>query len=378
MDLIQVNLQAGFGGGEVYTCFLGKALAGLGVPFRLIVNNRANWWKRNETFADDIISIRDAEEIPLLGLGAGSLLLYHTPDRGQRLAQLRGSGVRLASLAHMPAYQRETSYFAGYDLVIPVSRYVRDGLLTSGLANVYDEPLYGVAHLRHRERGLSVISAQSRYQWDTRKGRDLLLSKLEPIWQALTPTKNFSHRPGLTLGIVSRITPIKQFPRLFQAIAPALAEFPSVNIEVFGSGGYASVRDTRIALRPILKQVRWWGHQDDVEPVYPLLDFMITGLPEKEALGLNVLESQLCGTPVLAPDAPPFSETIVHGAGGYLYPDPRQDNGAGFRALIAGLVRGSLPRPNPLQSSSGLDRFSEAAFRVRVAGLLRRLESIIS
>lgn len=378
MDLTQVNLQSGFGGGEVYTCFLGKALADLGVPFRLIVNSRADWWKRNETFADDVISVQDADEISRLSLGEGSWLLYHTPDRGQRLAVLRGYGVRLASLAHMPAYQRETGYFADYDLVIPVSRYVRDGLQASGLANVYDEPLYGVAHLRHREHGSSVISSQSRYQWDTRKGRDLLLSKLAPVWQALTPTKIFSHRPGLTLGIVSRITPIKQFPGLFQAIAPVLAEFPGVNIEVFGSGGYASIRDTQNSMKPMRTQVRWWGHQDDVEPVYRLLDFMMTGLPEKEALGLNVLESQLCGTPVLAPDAPPFSETIVHGAGGYLYPDPRRDNSAGFRALIAGLVKGSLPRPNPLQASSGLDRFSEAAFRVRVAGLLRRLKSIIS
>ena len=122
--------------------------------------------------------------------------------------------------------------------------------------------------------------------------------------------------------------------------------------------------------------MRWWGHQDRIQLVYPLLDYLLTGLPEKEALGLNVLEAQLCGTPVLAPNAPPFCETVLHGQSGYLYPDPRKDSGAGFRQLLADLVSGRAPRPDPRRATDHLARFSEDAFRARVAGALESLDRV--
>ncbi|MEJ2367786.1 MAG: hypothetical protein P8Z49_05440, partial [Acidobacteriota bacterium] len=87
----------------------------------------------------------------------------------------------------------------------------------------------------------------------------------------------------MSVGIVSRITPIKQFPLLFEYLSPILQAFPAINIEIFGNGGYASIRDLRRALNPIRRQVRFWGHQQAVANVYPLVDYVLTGLPEREA-----------------------------------------------------------------------------------------------
>lgn len=370
MQFIQINLQQGFGGGEVYTCFFGRALRELGQPFDLVVNRNARWWREHDTGARQIHAVSGHQDIPNLAFQRPAWLIYHTPDGGGRLERLRGQGCRLASFVHMPAYQRRIEHFRDYDLLVPVSGYVRSGLIERGLTKVHREPLLGVAHLdRPGDAGRPIV-AHSRYNWDTRKLRDRVLSWLHPLWFAARPVRPYARRTGLVLGVVSRITPIKQFPALFQSIGPILAERPQVNLEIFGSGGYASIRDTMRALAPLGGRVRWWGEQRDVRSVYPLLDYLLTGLPEKEALGLNVIEAQLCGTPVLSPDAPPFSETVAHGRSGYRYPDPRHDGGAGFSALLDGLLSGALPRPDPLAATDHLALFSEATFRQRVARLL--------
>jgi glycosyltransferase involved in cell wall biosynthesis len=129
------------------------------------------------------------------------------------------------------------------------------------------------------------------------------------------------------------------------------------------------VRDLKAALAPIRDRTRFWGYHSNVAAVYPQLDYLLTGLPEKEALGLNVLEAQSCGTPVLAPRAPPFTETVLEGRSGYLYRDPREDKGEDFDNLIQSLLNGK-PRPDPRLASNHLAQFSYEALVERTARLL--------
>jgi glycosyltransferase involved in cell wall biosynthesis len=112
--------------------------------------------------------------------------------------------------------------------------------------------------------------------------------------------------------------------------------------------------------------------QPDPAAVYPQLDYVLSGLPEREALGLNLIESQAAGTPVIAVAAPPFIETVVHGASGFLYADPRQDGGRAFRALIATLAADAT-RPDPRLARAHLAQFSPTAFRERVARAMGEL-----
>jgi glycosyltransferase involved in cell wall biosynthesis len=115
--------------------------------------------------------------------------------------------------------------------------------------------------------------------------------------------------------------------------------------------------------------VRFWGSQRNVAAVYRSIDFLLTGLPEKEALGLNVIEAQACGTPVLAPDAPPFDETVKHGATGLRYRDPREDGGADFERTLRLVLEGGF-RFDVERARAHLARFSEEAFRERVRILI--------
>jgi glycosyltransferase involved in cell wall biosynthesis len=105
-----------------------------------------------------------------------------------------------------------------------------------------------------------------------------------------------------------------------------------------------------------------------------MLDYILSGLPEKEALGLNLIEAQVAGVPVIAVDAPPFTETVADGLSGFLYRDPRDDGGKDFAALIERITNGHT-RLNPHEAVDHLARFSFPAFQDRVERALRSLES---
>ena len=360
----QINLQQQLGGGEVHTAFLARALAGHGVPSTLVVDERARFWGGLALAPDtQILRVARAEDLVPQLPRERSWLLGHGPLPACLLADARHLR---SAIAHMPPQGRDPGAYAGHDLVVPVSAWVLDGLRALG-APAWQEPLYGVAEARGSTGG--ELRTGQIYDFDPRKLRDLALGWVYPVGFALRGAQSYRKRPGLTLGIVSRLTPIKQFPLQFEILAPLLAQRPGVNLEVFGAGGYASVRDLKRALRPLGARVRYWGYQENVAAVYAGLDYLLTGLPEKEALGLNVIEAQQSGLPVLAVAAPPFTETMLEGESGFLYRDPREDRGADFARLLDALLAGKT-RPDPRRAQAHLARFSFDAFSERVGRLL--------
>jgi glycosyltransferase involved in cell wall biosynthesis len=368
----EINLQPGMGGGEIYTRFFTQALVALGCRVSLIAL-RGSWLAQHLRMEGvQIVEVDRQEDIPGRLAADGSPAFSHHPLSGPVAAAIR-QGHRLLYFAHMPLYGRKPAPLQSCDLILAVSQHVIDSLRAAGLTHYHPEPLYGVADLQRGAAGDGEIRSGQVYDWDRRKLRDRLLSWVHPLLRRCMPARVYAKRPGLTLGIVSRLTPIKQFPLLFATLAPILARHPTVNLEIFGSGGYASVRDLRRALAPARKQVRFWGHQADVRRIYAQVDYLMAGLPEKEALGLNVIEAEMCGTPVLAPNAPPFTETVSQKKTGFLYTDPRQDQGRDFERLLLRLLESK--RPQPLDHPEWLERFSPAAFRERVARLLLALNA---
>lgn len=372
-SVYQVNLQNQFGGGEVYTRCFTMALIDLGYRVVLFVSRRAAFWESLLPAGVELVRVGGTAEI-LRGLPQAKSLVVTQTALDAAAAQWVAARHLLCGFVHMPLYERNPAGFSHYHLLLPVSRYVLDSIRWRGYGNDYAQPMYGMAQPLHTAPGDTIVK-RSEYDWDRRKLRDRLLGLAEPWWRLRPPLVAFEKRPGVTLGIVSRLTPIKQFPLMFRILAPKLARFPPLNLEIFGSGGYASVRDLRASLAPMRKQVRFWGHQPDVAAVYPQLDFVLSGLPEKEALGLNLIEAQYCGTPVLAVHAPPFTETVIEAQTGFFFTDPRQDCGESFARLLERLSAGAA-RPDPRQATAHLERFSAAAFRARVAQALAAISQI--
>jgi glycosyltransferase involved in cell wall biosynthesis len=368
----QINLQEHFGGGEVFTAFLTRALARLGVPTTLFVNARASYWRRLALPPEaELVTVGDAGEIAraLAAPTAGerAWLLGHGP-LPPHLAQ---AGRLRTAIAHMPLQGRDPRAFENHDLVFAVSGWVLEGVRAAG-APAWEEPLYGVAEARG-ESG-ATLHARAPYDFDRRKLRDRALGAVHPMVSFFQGNASYAKRPGLTLGIVSRLTPIKQFPEQFALLAPLIAARPGVHLEIFGAGGYASVRDLKRALAPLGTRARFWGHQDNVAAAYAGLDYLMTGLPEKEAFGLNVIEAQGAGLPVLAVAAPPFTETVREGEGGFLYRDPRADGGADFARLLDALLAGRQ-RPDPRLARAHLERFSFDSFCSRVERALQAIRA---
>ena len=373
MHIHQINLQPAVGGGEVYTRWFTRALNAAGATITLHVDPANRFWDGLAKDGIAVVPANDASSIvdQLPRRGAVVLTQSRLPDE---LVDRFSADHLLTGFSHMPILGRSAAEFTRYSTVFTVSDYCIGLLRKAGIPQVYPEPLYGTYELdrgRPPREGQRVV-ANSPYHWDNRKGRDRLLSIVEPIWRASMSRAKFSRRPGISLGVVSLLSPIKQFPLLFSLLGPVIVRHPGVNLEIFGNGGYAQVRDLRRSLAVLGDRVRFWGYQPAVESVYPELDYLMTGLPEKEALGLNVLEAQAAGTPVLAPHAPPFTETMVDGASGFFYPDPRQDGATGFAGLLDALVAGR-PRPDPRSAISHLAKFSFGAMVERARKVLEHL-----
>ncbi len=369
MRIHQINLQPAVGGGEVYTRAFTRALAEAGAEVFLYVARVNRFWDGISGERVRVVALDTAAELERALPAGRSIVLTQGPLPEELLDRLARRHV-LTGFAHMPMLGRGADSFRRYALALTVSEYCVGLLRAAGLSNVYPEPLYGTCE-PDRASGERIV-ARSPYLWDTRKLRDRLLGMLEPLAAAWRAPRAFEKGAGLTLGIVSWISPIKQYPLLFSILAPLLAARPAVRLEIFGHGGYAQVRDLKRALAPLSDRARFWGHQENVAAVYPHLDYLLTGLPEKEALGLNVLEAQACGTPVLAPRAPPFTETVLEGASGFLYRDPREDQGAELARVVDSIL-GGRARPDPRRATEHLAKFSHEALVGRTRRLLEHL-----
>ncbi len=369
----QIKLHTYFGGGEIFAAHLAEAAAGLGGSSVLIVHPDARHWAGLHLPATRLITAHNWAEAAAK-LPPGLPVIVHAAPP-QALAEQIAATRPLIGFAHMPLnrfYADSRQAYGACTRVVGVSGYVIDTIRGLGL-EPWPVPFYGVADAKRPGDGGGILAA-SEFEWDRRKFRDRLLGLSEPLWAKLRRRASYQKRDGLTLGIVSRLAPIKQFPLLLQLLAPELARQQNVYLEIFGAGGYASVRDLRRALKPLGDRVRFWGHQRDVARAYAGIDVLLTGLPEREALGLNVIEAQACGVPVLAPGAAPFTETVLPGKTGWLYADPREAGSIypSFAETLASLLaqREQGQRLDPRRETAHMQKFSSDEFRHRLAELL--------
>jgi glycosyltransferase involved in cell wall biosynthesis len=303
-------------------------------------------------------------------LAADDIVLIHGSLPTPVLARLREHGSVLG-VAHQALHDASRpAYYAQSDLLFGVSRRVIATLRAHGMTNVHDEPLLGIGEI-HRLHSEAVPVRGPLCEWDQRKFVERLFGAVKRVIPEQGQGERYAKRPGLTLGIVSRIARAKQFPALFDILAPVIKAQPQVNLEIFGVAvGNKQLRALRRAVRPLGSRARFWGHQRDVAPAYRGIDYLLTGLPDREALGLNVIEACLCGTPVLAVNAPPFTETMRDGITGFLYADPRKDGGRDFAKLLAAIADGTR-KPDMAQAAAYLDGFSFPRFADRVDAAMR-------
>jgi glycosyltransferase involved in cell wall biosynthesis len=365
--IVQFNLSPTLGGAEVYTAFFSRALVARGWSTRVVVSATSSFW--NDLDLGGTLCV--PRGAPATAAGPNDIAVVHAPQLVAPFSEFDGSYV--VGVAHQAVYDgRRPEYYDRADLLLPVSGHVATTLKRCGLTRVHPTPLYGVADLARGPHSGAPLAGPL-FDIDARKPRDRVVAGLHRLHAAFARPRRFARRPGLTLGIVSRLAPLKQFPALFDRLTPTLAHHPRVNLEIFGAAvGYSSLAALRRALAPLGSRVRFWGYQRDVTNAYRAIDYLLTGLPEREALGLNAIESCAAGTPVLAIAAPPFSETMKEGVTGFFYTDPRRDDGADFERVLTSIESGALV-PNLAVAATYLERFSFERFAERLNAVMEEI-----
>ena len=263
--ITQINLSPTLGGAEVYTAFFSRALAAHGWPTRVIVDAGARFWNELDFNAVELCRVDGPAGIPAV-VDDHSIVVIHAPVPPAILHRLAARS-SLVGVAHQALYNgSRPAYYDIADILLPVSKHVLASLTRQGIDRVYPAPLYSVSDLSRRATDAAPTQGPL-CEWDNRKLRDQLLALADRTRASLSGSTQYERRPGLTLGIVSRIAPLKQFPTLFEHLAPIIMERPDVHLEIFGAAvGYKSLREMRAALGPLMQRTRFWATSATLRP----------------------------------------------------------------------------------------------------------------
>ncbi|MEY2633256.1 MAG: hypothetical protein RIR00_1910, partial [Pseudomonadota bacterium] len=81
MHCYQINLQLGWGGGEVYSRFFSEALQANGIPTTLFVHADNPHWARQSPPGVTLRPVRTLAEVAAALPAGPCWLLFHTPAR---------------------------------------------------------------------------------------------------------------------------------------------------------------------------------------------------------------------------------------------------------------------------------------------------------
>lgn len=126
---------------------------------------------------------------------------------------------------------------------------------------------------------------------------------------------------GYTVGMVSRITPLKGHADFIKAIAIASREIPGLKAVIVGSAPKEKYReDLELLTRGLglTRTVEFAGPQGDVPAVMHGLDLLVSATTTPEAFGRVIIEAQAAGVPVVATKVGGVVDIIEDGVNGML------------------------------------------------------------
>lgn len=336
--IVQVCINPSPDGSITYMCEVANCISTLGLDQILIIHKKMAPWVKEKVMLSPSIQIKTVEkEVDLIPLLTSQHRLHVILQGNLSEALLTWIQNRhfLCVFAHNSAHEVIPKRYHYAHVLVPVSRFVKEALHQQGFRNVIDSIPYGWIKTNTPTSDSTKIQVGPIIDWHPHKIRDRILSVLEKIGCYQATPKNPSHQDfPIKIGIVSRLARAKRFPELLKTIGSAIQAHPQVSLHIFGSGPYQEVQAMVQATAAIRTQTFFWGWQKNSAHAYQSVHYLLTGRPENEALGLNIIEAQTQGVPVLAIDGGPFRELIADGKNGWLYTDPSKDDAQGFHALL--------------------------------------------
>ncbi len=145
------------------------------------------------------------------------------------------------------------------------------------------------------------------------------------------------HRPDASrrsptplVAYFGRLKKYKSVDHLLHAFVAVLQKVPDTRLLIIGEGEYRSSLEHLAAQLGMKDRVQFTGFVDEQTKVRLLQEawFMVNP-SSKEGWGLTVIESNACGTPVLASNVPGLRDAIKDGSTGILYEYGNVDELAG-------------------------------------------------
>src|SRR5262249_8308362 len=120
---------------------------------------------------------------------------------------------------------------------------------------------------------------------------------------------------------VGRLRRYKGVDALLDAFVQVRARLPEARLTVLGDGPHRSVLERRAAKLGLGESVLFTGFVPSAEKARRRISAWVSPLPSpKEGWGLTVVESNACGTPVVASRSPGLVDSVRDGESGLLVP----------------------------------------------------------
>jgi len=124
----------------------------------------------------------------------------------------------------------------------------------------------------------------------------------------------------VTLGVVSRIIPLKNIPMLFDAVLMLPTELQhNVDIQIFGDG--SELDNVKVKAKQLSQQipVSFHGNVIDENDIYNAFDVLVM-CSDTEGLPMSILEAMGYGIPVISTNVGAIPQVVLAQKTGWLYP----------------------------------------------------------
>ena len=136
----------------------------------------------------------------------------------------------------------------------------------------------------------------------------------------------------LVIGTAGRLVELKGIEYLIRAVAAMHSEFPTLRLEIAGSGPQRSKLEEEVARAGLIQKVQFLGWIDDLNKVLPGWDVFVMPSLE-EGFPIAALDAMAAGVPVIASAVGGVPELIEDGQTGWLVP-PRDADALASRLRL--------------------------------------------
>lgn len=195
------------------------------------------------------------------------------------------------------------------------------------------------------------------------------MDKVKVIYNGIEPTnfeaQTFRSDKEFLIATVGTLNPQKGVQYLIRALPKIKAEFPGVQLEIIGDGGYKKTLVKEVAKLKLKSYVKFTGFVPDVSKYLTKFDLYVQ--PSlSESFGLAIVQAMSVGLPVVATNTGGIPEVVTEGKSGYLV---EPENPKSLADAILELLR----HPSLARKMGQMGR-KEARFKFNLSDMVNELE----